>query len=383
MRDYGKIYVSFWTSEDTASLSPEAKLLAAYLLSGPHTNMIGCFRLPLAYPSADLRFSAETVSRGLAELSRNGFATYDEKFEWVVIHKFLKWNRMQNPNQGKAAAKLMEQIPASSTVNPILAEAFDQFGENLPEESLKQFRKRFETVPVTVSKPLPKGCGSVAETILKPFRNGFPEVHATVSEPFRNQEQEQEKKQDPDSASQAYQNKQEISVDMHSASVDAACVEVTAEDPLTPTVEPVGASAATDPQVYLTRRKRKLSGWKLHAFNEFWESFGLKKGRAEAADAWLDIPALSPELTRKIIDAAGKEARARPALVSKGQTPKWAQGWLSARRWEDWEGDGASTRSLDGPPGQKEDGIAKTTLSREEEEAQYRETIREALKRFL
>ena len=134
---------------------------------------------------------------------------------------------------------------------------------------------------------------------------------------------------------------------------------------------------------YLTRRKRKLSGWKLEAFNEFWESFALKKGRAEAADAWLDIPELSPELARKIVNAAGKEARARPALVSKGQTPKWAQGWLSARRWEDWEYDGAPTRPQDNPPSEKENGPTKTTPSREEEEAQYRESVREALKRFL
>lgn len=94
--------------------------------------------------------------------------------------------------------------------------------------------------------------------------------------------------------------------------------------------------ASGNGNAYITKRKRKLNGWKLEAFNEFWGAFGLKKGKAEAADAWLDIPNLNRRTVEDcILPAARKEARLRTNLIAQGKTPKWAQGWLAGRRWED------------------------------------------------
>lgn len=94
-----------------------------------------------------------------------------------------------------------------------------------------------------------------------------------------------------------------------------------------------GRAVGTD--YYLTKKKRKLSGKRLITFDQFWEAFGYKKGRAEAADAWLDIPALTDSLVSKIIESAKEEATVRSAQVAAGHTPKMAQGWVSGRRWED------------------------------------------------
>jgi hypothetical protein len=134
---------------------------------------------------------------------------------------------------------------------------------------------------------------------------------------------------------------------------------------------------------YLTKRRRKLSGWKLEAFEEFWRVFAHKKGRAEAADAWLDIQDLTSELAGRIIDAAGKEAKARPALVSKGLSPKWPQGWISARRWEDWEDNPGTVHSRDGAPGGEKSHEGKGSRDPREDDAQYRQSIKEAFERFL
>ena len=75
----------------------------------------------------------------MGELSRIGFATYDEAFQWVIVHDFLDWNRIENPNQGKAAAKLIDQVPTQSAVYPLLGRALREFGANLPEALLKRF----------------------------------------------------------------------------------------------------------------------------------------------------------------------------------------------------------------------------------------------------
>lgn len=162
MRDYGKIQTAFWTSDDIRGLSDHGRLLALYLLSGPHTNQIGCFRLPDGYACEDLGWDSETVSKGFHELSENGFATRDETNKWVIVHRFLKWNEIENPNQGKSAARLFDQVPEKSSVKPLLARALRDFAPRFPVDVLDKFE--------TVSKPLGK--------------------------PFRNQEQEQEQEQE-------------------------------------------------------------------------------------------------------------------------------------------------------------------------------------------
>ncbi|MDE7241604.1 helix-turn-helix domain-containing protein [Desulfovibrio sp.] len=96
-------------------------------------------------------------------------------------------------------------------------------------------------------------------------------------------------------------------------------------------------SADTGEPCFLTRKRRKLAGKRLTTFEAFWADFGLKKGKAEAADAWLDIPELTDRLVARICDAARQEAQARREIEARGGTPKWAQGWLTARRWEDYE----------------------------------------------
>ncbi len=95
-----------------------------------------------------------------------------------------------------------------------------------------------------------------------------------------------------------------------------------------------GVFAAGKAEFYLSKRKRKLSGIKLEQFEKFWAAFDYKRGKAEAADAWLDL-APHKELVDTIVEGAKREAAARQILTKKGQTPKMAQGWLSGRRWED------------------------------------------------
>lgn len=92
----------------------------------------------------------------------------------------------------------------------------------------------------------------------------------------------------------------------------------------------------TSPETgYRTRKGRTLDGKRLDAFERFWSAYGYAKGKAEAADAWLDIPQLTEALVARIVSAAEREAAARPALIASGRTPKMAQGWITARRWED------------------------------------------------
>ena len=85
---------------------------------------------------------------------------------------------------------------------------------------------------------------------------------------------------------------------------------------------------------YTTKKRKKISGFQLQAFNQFWEAFDDKNGKAEAGDSWIDLK-VTEDLLPLIIAGAERYKIKRAEIVRKNGTPKMAQGWLSAKRWED------------------------------------------------
>lgn len=142
MREYGQIQSAFWTNPDIQGLSSEEKLLAVYLLTGPHSNGLGCYRLPDGYVQADFGWSLETVSKGFAELFRIGFSERCETTFFVVIPKFLKWNPITNQNVASARMKEFETIPKNTSIYPTLCRSVLEYGKHLPNP----FINRLETL---------------------------------------------------------------------------------------------------------------------------------------------------------------------------------------------------------------------------------------------
>lgn len=111
MRDYGKVHTSFWSSATTRALSEDARSLALYLLTSPHSTIAGVFRLPDGYVCEDLQWTPERVAEGFGELLSNGYANRCPTTKWVWILKHLEWNPPENPNQRKSAAKIAMMVP--------------------------------------------------------------------------------------------------------------------------------------------------------------------------------------------------------------------------------------------------------------------------------
>lgn len=162
MRDYGKVYSTFWSSDTTGRMSDDGKLLALYLMTCSHSTIAGVFRLPDGYASEDLHWSGERVTQGFRELFQKGFANRCETTKWVWVKKHLEWNKPENPNQCKAAAKVARSVPDQCDWK---RDFWRDSGEVLALE------------PLPPSNP----CGT---------------VHQTLSEGSRNQKQKQEQKQE-------------------------------------------------------------------------------------------------------------------------------------------------------------------------------------------
>jgi len=158
MRDYGKVHTTFWSSTTIRGLSEDARALALYLLTCPHGTIAGVFRLPDGYACEDLQWAPERVAEGFRELFAKGFANRCETTKWVWICKHFDWNKPENPNQRKSAAKVALSIPDECAWKPdFMRVSADFLGIDWPEN-----------------------------------RN----PSATVAEPFANQKQEQEQEQE-------------------------------------------------------------------------------------------------------------------------------------------------------------------------------------------
>jgi hypothetical protein len=158
MREYGQIQSSFWGHPDIATLSDQAKLLATYLLTGPHTNGIGCFRLPDGYVAADLGWPFERLSEAFEELFRIGFCKRCERTNYVLMPTFLKWNALSNTNVAKARAKEFMEVPKQFSFIGDLARAIVEFGANFEADFLaylEGLRNPSETIPKQVRTPDP------------------------------------------------------------------------------------------------------------------------------------------------------------------------------------------------------------------------------------
>ena len=119
-------------------------------------------------------------------------------------------------------------------------------------------------------------------------------------------------------------------------------------------LENADSASGDAPRAQPRRPKAMLEGKRLEAFERFWNAFAYKKGRGGAEKAWVAIPALTDSLVDRICEAARKEAAQRPALEAQGRTPKWAQGWISERRWEDdYEATQPQARPAFQPQGQQ------------------------------
>ena len=123
MRDYSKVSSVFWTGKTGKSLrgDMQAQVIAMYLLTSPHANMIGVFRCPIIYMAHETGSPIEGASKGLQTLVEGGFCSYDEDEELVWVHNMAKH---QIGDELAAADKRVKSIQKQY--------------ENLPECRIKQ-----------------------------------------------------------------------------------------------------------------------------------------------------------------------------------------------------------------------------------------------------
>ena len=114
MRDYAKVSPKFWTGEtgreirrldkeggsQGASKGVEGALVALYLMTSPHSNMLGLYYQPILYMAHETGLGIEGAKKGLQVCIEAGFCAFDEASEMVWVYEMAAY---QIANELKAS----------------------------------------------------------------------------------------------------------------------------------------------------------------------------------------------------------------------------------------------------------------------------------------
>jgi hypothetical protein len=134
MRHYSLMLPQFWTGTTGKAItaaSKDARIVATYLLTCEHANMIGLYRLPLLYAAEETGLKRREVAVALEHLKLLEFAYYDEATEFVWVVEMARFQLSLSPGEAindkdtrvKTVAALYKHLPT----NPFLAPFFDRY----------------------------------------------------------------------------------------------------------------------------------------------------------------------------------------------------------------------------------------------------------------
>lgn len=110
---YHRVFSRIWTSADFRRWTDDGRLAALYVLTCPHRNTEGLFRLPLPLAQHDLGWTTERTTTALAELERSDFIATDPDADLVWLVNAVKWNTPKGPKQIKGAVNALADVPSS------------------------------------------------------------------------------------------------------------------------------------------------------------------------------------------------------------------------------------------------------------------------------
>jgi len=130
MREYARVYSSFWTGQTGKKLRScgyESRIIALYVLTSPHANMIGLYYLPIPYISYETAISEEGASKALRSLGTIGFCFYDDESEFVWVPEMARYQIGKQLKPNDKQVKGIINLYNSLQNNPFLPEFYDQY----------------------------------------------------------------------------------------------------------------------------------------------------------------------------------------------------------------------------------------------------------------
>lgn len=145
MREFSKISPQFWLGETAKKLRghQEAQIVAMYLLSSPHANMIGMYYLPKMFISHETGLTLQGASKGLQRCIEAGFCRYDEAKEIVWVVEMANYQIGELKPSDKRSAGAQNEYLKVPDCNHSMA-FFDKYSPILHLSTSKGLRRGFD-----------------------------------------------------------------------------------------------------------------------------------------------------------------------------------------------------------------------------------------------
>ena len=119
-----------WQAGNGRQWPPEARLLAAYLLTGPATNRIGCIPFTFEAAAHHTGLSAERVSEIVAYFVAEEFARFDPGCCWIWVPDVLRMHVFTSTEEVRRALPELALVPPRGNFPRRTAAALSEFGRS-------------------------------------------------------------------------------------------------------------------------------------------------------------------------------------------------------------------------------------------------------------
>lgn len=130
MRDYAKVSPKFWTGEtgqELARRGSEALVVALYLMTSPHSNMLGLYYQPVLYLAEESGLSPEGALKGLQVCKEVGFCDYDPVAKMVWVYEMASYQIASELSPKDLRCKGIQKEYTALPNNQFLGSFFDRY----------------------------------------------------------------------------------------------------------------------------------------------------------------------------------------------------------------------------------------------------------------
>jgi hypothetical protein len=157
MRDYAKVSPKFWTGEtgqELARRGSEALVVALYLMTSPHSNMLGLYYQPVLYMAEETGLSPEGAWKGLHACIEVGFCAYDTNTKWVWVFEMASYQIGTELASTDKRCKGIQKDYAGLPNVPFLADFFDRYHGHFHLTERREFVSKTKGLQLGVTSPL-------------------------------------------------------------------------------------------------------------------------------------------------------------------------------------------------------------------------------------
>ncbi len=149
MRKYGVVAPAFWTGPTGKLLKQKphhVRLLAVYLITSPHANMIGLYYLPWVVVPHESGLTQQEAQEGIGVLGSPDirFAEYDFDSEMVWVPEMARYQIGERLKRADNNRKAIENIVRSLPKNPFTEKFYDRYEQafNLSDDLVSKGSRR-------------------------------------------------------------------------------------------------------------------------------------------------------------------------------------------------------------------------------------------------